>query len=147
MIGDIYGADANFNKAISDKLSFDDGLVSYEIGGISPGESVTVRLTFPSPAVEDMRCFKLDSEGFTEVMDAAFTGNEVLITLVDGGAGDADGEANGVIVDPVGIGSPVEEVPDDPSPSPDPPEPDSGSESEDDGGGGGGGGCFISVID
>ena len=128
--------------------AFDDGLVSYKIGGIAPGESVTVRLTFPSPPVDDMICFKLDSEGFSEVMDAAFTGNEVLITLVDGGAGDADGEANGVIVDPVGIGVPVEELPDGPSPSPDPPDdpPETVSE-DDDGDGGGGGGCFITVID
>ena len=120
-------------------------MVSYKIVGIAPGESVTVRLIFPSPSVEGMRCFKLDSGGFSDVMDAAFTGNEVIITLVDGGAGDADGEANGVIVDPVGIGVPVQ-AHDDPSPSPDPPaDPPETVSGDDDGGGGGG--CFISVID
>ena len=51
----------------------------------------------------------------------------VTITLIDGDFGDADGTANGTIVDPAGLGT-----------------PDTGmSGGSGGGGGGGGGGCFI----
>jgi hypothetical protein len=52
--------------------------------------------------------------------------------LVDGGVGDDDGIANGIIIDPSGLGKAAQCAP---AASP---VPDAG------GGGGGGGGCFIS---
>lgn len=51
----------------------------------------------------------------------------MTLNLVDGGSGDADGLANGVILDPGGITFPVADE-------------DSG------GGGGGSSGCFVSTI-
>ena len=47
-----------------------------------------------------------DSMGFQE-LPAAISGNRVTLTLTDGGAGDADFQANGVIVDPVGVAVPI----------------------------------------
>jgi len=53
---------------------------------------------------------------------------KVVFTKTDGGTGDADGLANGIIVDPSGPGTVSA-----------PPPPPAG--------GGGGGGCFIATID
>ncbi|MBW2109668.1 MAG: hypothetical protein JRI36_13535 [Deltaproteobacteria bacterium] len=55
----------------------------------------------------------------------------VRLYLEDGGAGDADGIANGVIVDPGGIGL---------SYTPQPASDESGGSA------GGGGGCFVSIL-
>jgi hypothetical protein len=61
----------------------------------------------------------------------------VTLTLTDGGPGDADGVANGVIVDPAGIVESEEEVP------PVVETPSSTSIAGSGGSSGGGGGCFI----
>jgi hypothetical protein len=53
---------------------------------------------------------------------------QLSITLVDGGTGDDDGQQNGIIVDPSGLGLA-------------PAGSNSGSS------GGGGGGCFIGTLD
>jgi len=54
------------------------------------------------------RIYKVGTAGFYDYSDrAAVNGNEVALYLTDGGAGDADGVANGVILDPVGIATPA----------------------------------------
>jgi hypothetical protein len=44
--------------------------------------------------------FKYHNNTWSQFAGASFAGSQVTLTLVDGGAGDADGIANGVIVDP-----------------------------------------------
>ena len=56
-------------------------------------------------------------------------GNNIVLSLTDGGPGDADGVVNGIIIDPSGPAVP----------------PTSGASSGDSGGGGGGG-CFITNV-
>jgi MYXO-CTERM domain-containing protein len=45
--------------------------------------------------------------GFQEVANPSIQGNTLTLKLIDGGAGDIDGAANGVIVDSVGVAAPV----------------------------------------
>jgi len=60
---------------------------------------VTVTLTYPG-AVEAY--WKYQSGVWSQFAGAQVSGNTVVLTLVDGGAGDSDGVANGTIVDPGG---------------------------------------------
>ena len=76
----------------------------------NPGDETTVTIYLSKPAFTEGNCFKydpvngiwLDYSGYTE-----FSPNrqEVYLTLKDGGFGDADGIANGIIVDPLAFGS------------------------------------------
>jgi hypothetical protein len=90
---------------------FPDGLVSFQINGLEPGATTTVELTFPTP-FPDALYYKVDELGFYEFPGAEFVDDRtVRLTLTDGGSGDADGMANGVIVDPGGIAVPLAVVP------------------------------------
>ncbi len=83
-------------------VSFPRGLVSFEVTGLDDGEIVTVHLTLPVGTTLS-RYFKFHGSAWSDATSlASFSGNVVTLTLTDGGAGDADGQANGVIVDPSG---------------------------------------------
>jgi hypothetical protein len=86
---------------------FRDGLVSFKITGVVPGSTVTVRLTFPSGIPAGGKLFRADAGGFHEVTGVTVNGNVVTLPLTDGGQGDSDLQANGVIVDPVGMAAPT----------------------------------------
>lgn len=88
-------------------FDFPDGLVRYTLTGLTPGATVEVAVSFPSGVPPGSRVYKVDADGFQEVLDAVVHGNRVLVTLTDGGSGDADGVANGVIVDPIGVAVPA----------------------------------------
>jgi hypothetical protein len=85
---------------------FPDGLADYEIHGISPGDSVEVELTYPEAIPAGSRVYMADANGFRE-LPAVIIGNSVMLTLTDGGRGDRDETADGVIVDPVGVAVPT----------------------------------------
>ncbi len=85
---------------------FPDGLADYEIHGISPGDSVEVELTFPEAIPAGSKVYMADANGFRE-LPAFLSGTSVVLTLTDGGQGDRDGTADGVIVDPVGVAVPA----------------------------------------
>lgn len=111
--------------------AFPDGLIAFQINGLEPGATATVLLDFPT-AFTTPAYYKVRDEGFVELNPTAVEyigSNQVRLTLVDGGEGDSDGVANGVIVDPGGVA-----VPETAAPLP----------SDD--GGGGGGGCFIQTV-
>ncbi len=82
--------------------TFPDGLVSFQINGLQPGATAVVTLEFPTPFPPGTRYYKVNDNGFYEFSGAVFSGNRVTLTIRDGGAGDSDGMANGVIVDPGG---------------------------------------------
>jgi hypothetical protein len=115
--------------------TFPYGLVTYTVKGISVGGTAVVTITYPSALASGTLIYKVGSTGFYQFTNAVISGSTVALTLTDGGAGDSDGTANGVIVDPVGAASP----------------PSSGGTSSASGGsgggggGGGGGGCFIAT--
>ena len=85
--------------------AFPDGLVSFQVTGLPTAGTAVVTVTFPTiPA--GAKYYKVGPDGFYEFGGAEIAGNTVTLTLVDGGAGDHDGVANGVIVDPGGVGVP-----------------------------------------
>jgi hypothetical protein len=86
---------------------FPDGLVSFDVRGIAPGSTVTVRITFPAPLPSGARIYKVTSSGYNEFPGAVISGKTVTLTLTDGGSGDSDGAANGIISDPTGVAAPA----------------------------------------
>jgi hypothetical protein len=119
------------------------GLINFKIAVANAGDSAAVTLYFSAPAPFRSKWFKYDPIGdkwydFSAHAKFAKDRRSITLALQDGGSGDADGIANGVIVDPAGI---VEE------PDAEVVSGDSGAASSGGGGGaGGGGGCFISVV-
>ena len=85
----------------SNVTSFPFGLVGFRIEGLAPGATVQVKLTFPG-SVAAMQYYKYQNGGYFPMPGAVLSGNEITLTLTDGGIGDADGVANRVIVDPGG---------------------------------------------
>ncbi|MFO1311400.1 MAG: IPTL-CTERM sorting domain-containing protein [Burkholderiales bacterium] len=96
--------------------SFPYGLVGFTLEGLTPGATVQVTLTFPGN-LAGTTYYKYRNGGYFPMPGASVSGNSVVLTLVDGGAGDADGIADGRIVDPGGpavvaaVGVPVTPVP------------------------------------
>jgi hypothetical protein len=87
-------------------ISFPDGLFSFDITGLTPGATVTVTITLPPGAAPTQYWKYHASEGGWIQIPMTIVGppNVIKITLVDGGLGDDDGAANGVIVDQGGPG-------------------------------------------
>jgi len=103
--------DPSLNSAADGKPNyFEFGLLGFKLVVADPGDETTVTIYLSKPAFTEGSCFKydpvdgiwLDYAGFTH-----FSPNrkEVYLTLKDGGFGDADGIANGIIVDPLAFGS------------------------------------------
>jgi hypothetical protein len=113
--------------------TFPDGLITFTVNGVTPGGTISVTLTFPTPiptGTAGPKYYKVGPNGFVEFPGAVFIGsNSVILTLTDGGSGDMDGTANGSITDPGGVAVPT----------------GSGTPTGG-GGGGGGGGCFIATV-
>jgi hypothetical protein len=128
------------------------GLINFKIAVAQPGDAATVKLHFSEQAPIRSKWYKFDPIAnlwydFSAYARFSADRRSVTLTLRDGGTGDADGIANGVIVDPAGV---VEEDAAEPVSS------DVGVVAGGDGsgaattsggssGGGGGGGCFISA--
>lgn len=75
------------------------GFFSYEIRDLTPGQSIDITFTVPDGvrANNVVKCFR---QGSCRPYETRINGRELTITLTDGGEGDDDGIANGVIVDP-----------------------------------------------
>lgn len=111
------------------------GLIRFKLLTPLPGDDVAVTVFLPDPAPPDAEWHGYDPvEGIWEDMSsiAAFSPDrrQVTLTLSDGGAGDADGVANGIVIDSSGLALPRA------SASPGGPAAGSGS---------GAGGCFIAA--
>ena len=89
-------------------LEFPYGFFSFEITGLSPGQTVTVTITLPSDTPVGTQYWKYHTpEGWYQIPIGDDDGDNVItIQLTDGGLGDDDGEANGIIVDVGGPGIP-----------------------------------------
>ena len=117
------------------------GLINFKIAVAKPGDQAVVKLYFSQAAPLSSKWYKYDPMAdkwydFSVYAKFASDRRSVTLTLTDGGPGDADGVANGVIVDPAGIVESEEEVPVVESPS-------STGIAGSGGSSGGGGGCFI----
>jgi hypothetical protein len=92
-------------------LVFPHGFFSFHITGLTPcaSETVVVTITLPSAMPVGTQYWKCHDGAWLDVTSLLGDndGDNVLtLTLTDGGLGDADGECNGVIVDPGGPGQP-----------------------------------------
>ena len=106
------------------------GLLDYKIKVHNAGDTATVTIFLPRPAPEGYSWYKYDSSsGWCDYSgNVSFNAarDQIRLTLVDGGIGDEDGFANGIIVDPSGLAS-------------------GSTSSSSTSSSGGGGGCFISI--
>jgi len=136
------GAVTYFNCVMSNEindtngmpLEFPYGLIDIELKVDVSGGTVVVTMYLDTPVSEDYKWFKYNNEwidysNYTEFNESR---DEVTLTFVDGGIGDDDGIANGIIIDPSGIGLSGEGVVEDSTVST--------------GGSSSGGGCFISTL-
>ena len=89
---------------------FPHGFFSFKITDLTDGQSVEVTLTLPSDLPTNASYWKYHASegGWIQIPMGSNDGdNTITITLVDGGLGDADGTANGVIEDDGGPRIPI----------------------------------------
>ena len=89
-------ADASAHGTLPGDADFRFGAYSFELN-VLEGSTVDVVIETPSPATTLFKSI----DGEWAEYPATFDGTSIAFTLTDGGSGDADGAANGVIVDPV----------------------------------------------
>lgn len=110
------------------------GLMDFKIKVDIPASSTTITILLPEPMPQGYKWYKYSqSQGWYDYSsNVAINGDrtQLSITLVDGGTGDDDGQQNGIIEDPSGLGTA-------------PAGSGSGSSGSS---GGSGGGCFISTL-
>ena len=88
-------------------VAFPIGLLGFEVRGLTPGATVDVDVHVPDGVTPDS-FWKLIGGAYVALDSAVVDGDVVTLTLTDGGPFDADGVADGVIVDPVGLGDEAE---------------------------------------
>jgi hypothetical protein len=87
---------------------FPFGLINFKLVMDQPGDSAEIRIYFSEPAPEGGRWFKyhpIEATWTDYSSQTVFSSDRRSLTLYleDGGEGDADGMANGIIVDPSGV--------------------------------------------
>ena len=109
-------------------FGFPHGFFSFSITNITPGSTVTITITLPSNVPVNTQYWKCQNGQWvnvTSLLGSNDGDNVITLTLTDGGPGDADGVANGTIVDPGGPAlpgaAPTPSMPPAPRASPAPP--------------------------
>ena len=94
-------------------VEFPHGMFEFEITGLTPGETVTLTIELPDPAVEpDFVWWKYDEDNdeWHDLPISVLNANTIQLELTDGVyPGDLSGEADGTIIDPGGPGNPEPE--------------------------------------
>ena len=105
-IEDLIGLDESALPEENPTVDFPHGLFSFNITGLNQGQTVNITITFPQDIPATAQYWKYHApEGWYQIpMDSNDGDNIITITLQDGGIGDDDGVANGVIVDQGGPG-------------------------------------------
>jgi len=90
-------------------------LINFKIAVAKPGDKAVVKLYFSKAASYFSKWYKYDPVAdrwydFSAYAKFASDRRSVTLTLTDGGPGDADGVANGVIVDPAGVAEADDEI-------------------------------------
>ena len=110
------------------------GLIDFKIKVGTPGSSTTVTILLPESVPEGYKWYKYSrTQGWYDFSsNVSFNSerNQLSLTLVDGGTGDDDGEQNGMIEDPSGLGV----------------APAASASTNTGSNGGGSGGCFIDTL-
>ena len=94
---------------IIDQMPF--GMVNFKLIVDTPGDEAVVTVHFSEPAPAKGRWYKYDPmhhawSDFSSHAVFSADRKSMTLTLRDGGAGDADGVANGIIIDPAGVAVP-----------------------------------------
>ena len=82
------------------------GVIDFKVNDVITGSIAVITLTVADTSVIVTDYYKQDSNGdwsaftWNGTTGAKIVGNTIVLYLQDGGRGDADGQANGVIVDP-----------------------------------------------
>jgi uncharacterized delta-60 repeat protein len=121
---------ATITDTVNRPDNLEAGLLGFKVA-VAPGATVEVTIYLSLALSDEAGWYKYDPvEGwvnFTEYATVSTDRKSVVLRLTDGGIGDLDGVANGIIVDPSG--------------------PDTGTGSGTSSHGGGGGcGCFITTV-
>lgn len=84
-------------------IFFPHGLFAFSITNIKPGSTVTVYINLPQKLLPDGQYWQFQNDNWIAIPISSGAGTgSIAIQLTDGGLGDADGAANGTIVDPGG---------------------------------------------
>ncbi len=91
---------------IGDDLPF--GLVNFKVLVDTPGEDVVVTVYFSEPVPPKGKWYKYDTirkrwSDYSRFATFSSDRKSMTLVLADGGAGDADGVVNGIIIDPAGV--------------------------------------------
>ena len=86
------------------------GLINFKILVDFPGDETVVTIYLSKPAFDKGKLYKYDSINaewvdYSDYAEFSRNRKEIYLTLKDGGFGDADGVENGIIVDPMTVGS------------------------------------------
>jgi len=87
--------------------SFPHGFFAFNITGLTPGSTVTITIILPSAMPVGAQYWKCQNSAWVNMtpnLGSNDGDNVITLTITDGGRGDADGLANGTIVDPGGPG-------------------------------------------
>ncbi|MHB8603298.1 MAG: ice-binding family protein, partial [Nitrosotalea sp.] len=85
--------------------SFPYGFLSFNVAGLTNGQTIHVTQTYPAPIPANAKYWKVEGGVWTDATSLiSISGNTLTLTITDGGFGDSDGVANGMITDPSGIG-------------------------------------------
>ncbi|MGD8671567.1 MAG: hypothetical protein PVF31_15845, partial [Desulfobacterales bacterium] len=102
------GADQSPTDESGKPEEFPFGLINFKLIMNQPGDSAEIRIYFSEPAPDNGRWLKYNPieaiwTDFSSQSDFSDDRRSLTLYLEDGGDGDADGIANGIIVDPSGI--------------------------------------------
>ena len=101
-------AEGTLPTAGKPNINFPHGFFSFDITGLTPGDTVIVTITLP-PGPTPTQYWKyhpITQGGWVQIPMTVVSPNVIRITLIDGGLGDDDGAADGTIVDQGGPGNP-----------------------------------------
>jgi chitinase len=89
-----------------DQMPF--GMVNFKLIVDTPGDEAVVTVHFSEPVPAQGRWYKYDPlqhtwSDFSSHAVFSVDRKSMTLTMRDGGAGDADGVANGIIIDPAGV--------------------------------------------
>ena len=88
-------------------FDFPYGVFEFRAEECDVGATIEIVLQFPQALPSDTQHWKLINGTWVDWTDrVSIVGNKITFSITDGGEGDTDGEANGVIVDPSGPGMP-----------------------------------------
>jgi hypothetical protein len=93
-------------------VTFPYGFFTWTVTGLTPGQTITVTMTFPAPIPSNAQYWKVISDKWTDASSLLTSNgtNVATLTITDGGFGDEDGAVNGQITDPGGLGIPPLQV-------------------------------------